>query len=58
MEQYAQILKELGDPKWVEFFKDAKDELNKISELRKDTPEYKISLVLDTLLNQDENSSP
>ena len=45
IEQYAQILKELGDPKWVEFFRDAKDELNKISELRKDTSENKNELL-------------
>ncbi|MFA6524249.1 MAG: hypothetical protein WC264_02655 [Candidatus Paceibacterota bacterium] len=35
IEQYAQILKELGDEKWIEFFEDSKDELDKIKELNK-----------------------
>ena len=36
IEQYTQILKELGDPKWQDFFRDAKGELAKIRELNKD----------------------
>ena len=36
MEQYAQILKELGDQKWEDFFKDAKGELERIRELNRD----------------------
>lgn len=36
IEQYAQILKEFGDPKWEDFFRDAKVELERIRELNKD----------------------
>lgn len=35
IEQYAQILKELGDPKWIQFFNDAKEELARVRELNK-----------------------
>lgn len=35
MEQYSQILKELGDPKWIEFFNSAKEELARVKELNK-----------------------
>jgi len=36
IEQYSQILKELGDPKWVEFFETSKAQLAEIKELNKD----------------------
>lgn len=36
LEQYAQILKELGDKKWVDFFEKSKDELEKIKDLEKE----------------------
>ncbi len=36
LEQYTQILKELGDPKWAEFFETAKAELQNIKELKKE----------------------
>ena len=36
IEQYAQILKELGDTRWVDFFKEAEGELVKIRELKTD----------------------
>src|SRR3989344_1672995 len=38
LEQYAQILKELGDPEWKEFFENSKEELARVKELRKDDP--------------------
>jgi|GEM_PF-3057948 len=48
IEQYAQILKELGDPKWIEFFQDAEHELNRIKELNKENPENKAELFKET----------
>jgi len=36
-EQYAQILREMGDPVWETFFQESKDELNKIKELKKES---------------------
>src|SRR3989344_3283074 len=39
IEQYAQILKELGDSKWEDFFRDAKVELERIKELNRDASE-------------------
>lgn len=39
IEQYAQILKELGDSKWDQFFSDAKEELAKLKELNKNPGE-------------------
>ncbi len=35
LEQYSQILKEMGDRKWMEFFDEAKEALGKIKELKK-----------------------
>lgn len=34
LEQYSQILKEMGDPFWKNFFQEAKEALNKILELK------------------------
>ncbi|MBI2627537.1 hypothetical protein HYW72_01255 [Candidatus Nomurabacteria bacterium] len=39
IEQYAQILKELGDKKWKEFFDESKEQLANIRELNKTKPE-------------------
>ncbi len=39
IEQYTQILKELGDPTWIEFFENSKNELEKIKEIKKDDKE-------------------
>lgn len=36
LEQYAQILKEMGDKKWTDFFAETKEELKKINELSKE----------------------
>ncbi|MEK9207541.1 MAG: hypothetical protein AAB922_03605 [Patescibacteria group bacterium] len=44
IEQYAQILKELGDPKWGGFFKEAEGELAKVKELSHTLAEAKKSL--------------
>ena len=38
IEQYAQILKELGDSKWGEFFESSKRELARVRELKKNNP--------------------
>lgn len=35
IEQYSQILKELGDKKWTQFFDEAKEELARVRELNK-----------------------
>ncbi len=48
IEQYAQILKELGDPKWIEFFRESEHELNKIKEINKVNPENKAELLKET----------
>ena len=45
LEQYSQILKELGDAKWQEFFESSKQELDKIKELNKENPENKAELL-------------
>ncbi|OGI95608.1 hypothetical protein A2917_03605 [Candidatus Nomurabacteria bacterium RIFCSPLOWO2_01_FULL_42_17] len=45
IEQYAQILKELGDLKWVDFFEDSKRELDKIKEIHREKPENKEQLL-------------
>ena len=39
IEQYTQILKELGDKKWREFFNVSKEQLANIRELNKAKPE-------------------
>ncbi len=36
LEQYSQILKELGDPKWIEFFETSKEELQTVKEIKKE----------------------
>lgn len=36
LEQYAQILKEMGDKKWVDFFESAKEELAAMGEIKKE----------------------
>ncbi len=36
LEQYAQILKEMGDKKWINFFEETKEELARINELKKE----------------------
>lgn len=38
LEQYAQILKEMGDTKWVDFFESSKEELKRLQELQKQKP--------------------
>ncbi len=35
LEQYAQILKEMGDKKWKDFFENAQNDINEIKELNK-----------------------
>ena len=45
MEQYAQILKELGDKKWEEFFEDSKAQLEEIKKINKENPEDKTELL-------------
>jgi len=53
LEQYSQILKEMGDRKWTEFFDEAKEALDKIKELKN----KKESIVESTeLLNEQKKS--
>jgi len=45
LEQYAQILKELGDKKWIEFFEDSKVQLDEIKKINKENREDKNELL-------------
>lgn len=45
LEQYAQILKELGDKKWTEFFEDSKIQLDEIKIINKENLENKNELL-------------
>ena len=44
IEQYAQILKALGDPLWSEFFEQAKDELERLRELGRAVPKNPVAI--------------
>ncbi|MDD4901332.1 MAG: hypothetical protein PHS62_04520 [Patescibacteria group bacterium] len=46
LEQYAQILKEMGDPKWRDFFGEAKEALVEIKKLKKENPSPEASEAL------------
>lgn len=45
IEQYSQILKELGDKKWQEFFEESKVNLDEIKKINREKPEDKDKLL-------------